>query len=138
MLEVAGTTAAVIIANPNGITCNGCGIINASRIDLIAGAIQSDGSFDNLNTINITGSGLNAPESEVNLVADSYTISAPIQAETKLRILSGNGNYNPDGLAITSNTSGSNTYAVDISFGGNLQAESIDVVVTSSGFKNLQ
>ena len=135
MLEVAGTTAAVIIANPNGITCNGCGIINASRIDLIAGAIQSDGSFDNLNTINITGSGLNAPESEVNLVADSYTISAPIQAETKLRILSGNGNYNPDGFAITSNTSGSNTYAVDISFGGNLQAESIDVVVTSSGFK---
>ena len=62
-------------------------------------------------------------------------ISAPIQAETKLRILSGNGNYNPDDFTITSNTSGSNTYAVDISFGGNLQAASIDVMVTNSGFR---
>ena len=49
MLEMVGTNAGVIIANPNGITCNGCGFINASRIDLIAGTRQSDGSFSELN-----------------------------------------------------------------------------------------
>ena len=30
-LEVVGAEAAVIIANPNGITCNGCSFINASK-----------------------------------------------------------------------------------------------------------
>ena len=30
-LEVAGRRAAVVIANPNGITCQGCGFINTSR-----------------------------------------------------------------------------------------------------------
>ena len=37
-LEVVGAEAVVIIANPNGITCNGCGFINASRVDLVTGS----------------------------------------------------------------------------------------------------
>ena len=36
-LEVAGSKAQVIIANPYGITCNGCGFINTSRLSLITG-----------------------------------------------------------------------------------------------------
>ena len=108
---MVGTNAGVIIANPNGITCNGCGFINASRIDLIAGTRQSDGSFSELNaTINVTGTGLNASESELNLVSKLHTIEAPIQAGTNLRILSG------DKL---------NDYGA-----------SIDVIVTKSGFRN--
>ena len=35
--EISGPSAALIIANPNGITCSGCGFINASRVDLITG-----------------------------------------------------------------------------------------------------
>ncbi len=30
-VEVAGSSAQVVIANPAGVTCNGCGFINASR-----------------------------------------------------------------------------------------------------------
>jgi filamentous hemagglutinin len=30
-LEVVGNKAGVIIANPQGISCNGCGFINTSR-----------------------------------------------------------------------------------------------------------
>ena len=35
--EVAGARAEVVIANPNGISCNGCGFINASRGVLTTG-----------------------------------------------------------------------------------------------------
>ena len=36
-IEVFGTEAGIIIANPNGITCSGCGFINADRVDLVTG-----------------------------------------------------------------------------------------------------
>jgi filamentous hemagglutinin len=36
-IEVAGRAADVIIANPNGITCNGCGFINTPRATLTSG-----------------------------------------------------------------------------------------------------
>ncbi|QHM74256.1 Toxin CdiA [Mixta theicola] len=36
-LEVAGNKAHVIVANPNGITCHGCGFINTSRNTLTTG-----------------------------------------------------------------------------------------------------
>ena len=36
-IEVFGTEAGLIIANPNGITCAGCGFINTDRVDLVTG-----------------------------------------------------------------------------------------------------
>ncbi|MDQ5880400.1 MAG: filamentous hemagglutinin, partial [Pseudomonadota bacterium] len=36
-VEVAGSAAQVVIANPAGVTCNGCGFINASRATLTTG-----------------------------------------------------------------------------------------------------
>ncbi|WP_421710318.1 hemagglutinin repeat-containing protein [Algihabitans sp.] len=35
--EVAGVTADVVVANPNGVTCAGCGFINTSRVTLSTG-----------------------------------------------------------------------------------------------------
>ena len=37
LMEVFGDKANVIIANPNGITCNGCGFINTQRATLTTG-----------------------------------------------------------------------------------------------------
>ncbi|WP_036307982.1 hemagglutinin repeat-containing protein [Methylophilus sp. 5] len=37
-IEVAGSRAQVIVANPSGISCNGCGFINAWRATLTTGA----------------------------------------------------------------------------------------------------
>ena len=103
MLEVVGTNAAVIIANPNGISCNGCGFINVNRIDLIAGTRQSDGSFSMFDsTIDITGGGLDASESELNLVSRFHQIDASIDAGINLRILSGDDSYNYDNFTLTS------------------------------------
>ncbi|ARJ42473.1 hypothetical protein B1H58_10850 [Pantoea alhagi] len=42
-LEVAGNKAHVIVANPNGITCNGCEFINTSRSTLTTGKPVFDG-----------------------------------------------------------------------------------------------
>ncbi|MFT7722259.1 MAG: hemagglutinin repeat-containing protein [Roseateles sp.] len=36
-IEVYGQPADVVVANPNGITCNGCGFINTSRASLVSG-----------------------------------------------------------------------------------------------------
>jgi filamentous hemagglutinin family protein len=41
-VEIAGTRAEIIIANPNGITCAGCGFINTSKMSLIAGQSEFD------------------------------------------------------------------------------------------------
>ncbi|SNY06329.1 filamentous hemagglutinin family N-terminal domain-containing protein, partial [Pseudomonas sp. LAMO17WK12:I6] len=42
--EVAGQSARVIVANPYGITCNGCGFINAPRVTLTTGKPVLDGA----------------------------------------------------------------------------------------------
>ena len=41
-LEVAGQKAALFIANPNGITCDGCGFINSPAITLTTGKPSFD------------------------------------------------------------------------------------------------
>jgi filamentous hemagglutinin len=41
--EVAGQSARVIVANPYGITCNGCGFINTPRVTLTTGKPVLDG-----------------------------------------------------------------------------------------------
>lgn len=45
-MEVAGGKAQVIVANPAGIVCNGCGTINAGRMTLTTGKphMNPDGS----------------------------------------------------------------------------------------------
>jgi len=47
-IEVAGQRAQVVIANPSGISCNGCGFINANRATLTTGQAQ-------INNGNLTG-----------------------------------------------------------------------------------
>ena len=43
-LEIAGSKAELVIANPAGITCNGCGFIHASRAHLITGTPDFQGA----------------------------------------------------------------------------------------------
>ena len=38
---VGGSGVGVIIANPNGITCAGCGFINASQVSLVTGTVDN-------------------------------------------------------------------------------------------------
>ena len=56
--EVAGARAEVIIANPNGITCNGCGFINTSRGVLTTGTPVFGGS-GSLDFFRVSGGEIN-------------------------------------------------------------------------------
>ena len=152
MLEVVGTNAAVIIANPNGISCNGCGFINVNRIDLIAGTRQSDGSFSMFDsTIDITGGGLDASESELNLVSRFHQIDASIDAGINLRILSGDDSYNYNNFTLTSIPTidiwigrgydprtgeriDVTNFAIEVSSDASLQADSIEIIGTAIDF----
>ena len=63
-LEVVGAEAVVIIANPNGISCNACSFINASRVDLVTGSSYNFNAdrFNSIANSNIAiiDNGLNA------------------------------------------------------------------------------
>ncbi|MCZ7019029.1 filamentous hemagglutinin N-terminal domain-containing protein, partial [Salmonella enterica] len=68
-VEVAGQRAQVVIANPAGITCDGCGFINANRATLSTGQVQlENGSISgytvNGGTLNIQGKGLDSRDAD--------------------------------------------------------------------------
>ena len=83
-LEVFGDEAAVIIANPNGISCNACSFINASRVDLVTGNYNSDtDSFNNIanGNIAIIENGLDASSVGIlNIHAGGFTNTGGLQA----------------------------------------------------------
>ncbi|MEL4170530.1 filamentous hemagglutinin N-terminal domain-containing protein, partial [Pseudomonas sp. ZS001] len=63
--EVAGKSAHVIVANPYGITCNGCGFINTPRATLTTGKpVVENGQLSRYQvdqgSVAIEGAGLNA------------------------------------------------------------------------------
>ena len=72
-LEVAGQRANVIVANPNGITCDGCGFFNVNRATLTTGRPQV-GPTDSITfdvgaggaSIKINGKGLNSADRYVD------------------------------------------------------------------------
>ena len=102
-LEVVGAEAAVIIANPNGIDCNACSFINASRVDLVTGSsynFNAD-SFDSIaNTnITITDNGLDAADVGIlNIRAGSFTNTGVLQANDLNLNVNGNFDYTQRGI----------------------------------------
>jgi filamentous hemagglutinin len=53
MLEVAGDRASLILANPGGITCNGCGFVNVRGVNLVGGKAIFDS--ENLSRRQVSG-----------------------------------------------------------------------------------
>lgn len=81
-MEIAGKSAELVIANQNGITCNGCGFINTTRSTLTTGLPTFDGSggltgFDvSIGDVDISGLGLNASNvDEVDILARSVSLN---------------------------------------------------------------
>ena len=75
----------MIIANPNGISCNGCSFINASRVDLVTGSDynRTNDNFDNIANTNITiiENGLDASSVGIlNIRAGSFTNTGVLNA----------------------------------------------------------
>ena len=84
-IEVFGTEAGLIIANPNGITCAGCGFINTDRVDLVTGTYNTTtGTYsisDNDFTVN-NGGLLANTVGVLNIQTNNFTSQGDISVDT--------------------------------------------------------
>ncbi|EEF79224.1 two-partner secretion domain-containing protein [Methylophaga thiooxydans] len=139
--EVVGRQADVIVANPYGITCNGCGFINTDRVTLTTGQPNINGSGQlsgftvNQGDILFDGSGLDATaQSYFNIVSRSATINAQINAKD-LSITSGANewDYASGSASSIDAVEVAPSYAVDSTALGGMYANRIHIKATDAG-----
>lgn len=136
MMEVAGNAAHVIIANPNGITTQGGGFINASKATLTTGTPNLKNGALNGYTVNggtITVGGLEG-SSPTEILARSVKVIGDIKTD-EISVVAGNNVINMDGNVIAqANASGKATsYGVDVSQLGGMYANKISLISTENG-----
>ncbi|MFI8384436.1 DUF637 domain-containing protein [Pseudomonas sp. NPDC079086] len=139
--EVAGKSAAVIVANPHGISCDGCGFINTPRVTLSTGKpIIEGGRLDRFDVeggqINIEGAGLNARNvSQFDLITRSAQINAELYA-SQLNVITGRNEVDAATLnakAKADDGSDKPLLAIDSSALGGMYAGAIRLVGTEAG-----
>jgi len=143
--EVLGGKADVIVANPYGISCDGCGFINTDRVTLTTGVsdIGIDGSLSgfsvNRGDISIEGAGANASSQQIfDLLARSVNISANINVSDagELGITTGSNEWDYATRNVTGNSAGEGdvpSYALDSSALGGMYAGRIRLIATEAG-----
>jgi len=140
-LEVHGQRADVIVANPNGITCNGCGFINTPRATLTTGIpeIDSSGRLTGFKVENgdVTFGTLGANFSNVDIVdvlSRKIFINGRIDAKT-LRLIAGHNRvkYNDVENPTSLSTSTSNEIVIDSSLLGGMYVERLSIVANNKG-----
>jgi len=139
--EVAGKAAHVVVANPHGITCDGCGFINTPRVTLSTGTpIIENGQLERFDVngghIGIEGQGLNASNvDQFDLITRSAKINAELHAN-KLNIITGRNLVDAATLAATAKApdgSDKPLLAIDSSALGGMYAGAIRLVGTEAG-----
>ncbi|MGJ8670905.1 MAG: filamentous hemagglutinin N-terminal domain-containing protein, partial [Oceanococcus sp.] len=134
--EVGGTSADVVVANPFGITCNGCGFLNTSHVTLSTGVPQINGASLQFGIsggdIRVVGEGLDATRQNVlDLVARSVVLAGQINAQ-ELNIAAGSGNWNRDNNSFEGGANNSGL-AFDSTALGGMYANQITIRVTDQG-----
>ncbi|SDT11387.1 filamentous hemagglutinin family N-terminal domain-containing protein [Pseudomonas asplenii] len=139
--EVAGQSAHVIVANPYGISCNGCGFINTPRVTLSTGkAVIENGRVDHFQVdggfIDIDGAGFKAGTVEqFDLITRSARINAEIYAK-KLNVITGRNDVKADDLTAVARADDGSVapeLAIDSSALGGMYAGAIRLVGTEKG-----
>ncbi len=139
--EVAGQSAHVIVANPHGITCNGCGFINTPRATLTTGKPMMDGErlrgYDvDGGEIAIEGAGLNASNlDQFELITRSAKLNADLYAR-QLTVVAGRNQVDAETLAASAKAddgSAKPQLAIDSSALGGMYAGAIRLVGTEQG-----
>jgi filamentous hemagglutinin len=139
--EIAGSRAELVIANPNGITCAGCGFINASRGVLttgtpVFGPLGTLDAFDvRRGTVAFEGAGLNARNvDQVDVLARAIAVNAEIWANA-LNVVAGTNRVDYASLAATRITGegAAPAYALDVAAIGGMYAARIRLVGTEAG-----
>ncbi|MGD9655222.1 MAG: filamentous hemagglutinin N-terminal domain-containing protein, partial [Sulfuricurvum sp.] len=136
--EVAGHSADVIVANPNGITVNGGGFINTSRATLTTGtAVLNGETLEGFHVqrgdILIDGEGMNVDNIDrVELYTKALMLNAALYAK-KLDVVTGENTITRDGTVTSDNITGSEEFSIDSSLLGGIYGSTIRLIATDKG-----
>ncbi|MCK3846210.1 hemagglutinin repeat-containing protein [Pseudomonas sp. W15Feb34] len=139
--EVAGQSAKVIVANPYGISCNGCGFINTPNVTLTTGKpILDNGRLDRYQVdggaVTVDGKGLDAGNVDhFEIITRSAKINAQINAR-KLSVVAGRNDVNAQTLSATARANDGSAkpeLAIDSTALGGMYAGAIKLVGTEAG-----
>ena len=150
MLEIAGTKADLVIANPNGIVGKGFGFINVGRATLTTG-VPDWGADSKLNgfsvakgTIDIQNAGLTEDQrtdyrpDKLDIMARAIKINDELWANEAINVVAGSNEvkYNTDGsleVQKTTATAEKPQVALDVAALGGMYAGRIMLVGTEKG-----
>ncbi|MCC7543966.1 MAG: hemagglutinin repeat-containing protein [Aquabacterium sp.] len=151
--EVAGNQAAVVVANPNGITCSGCGFINTNYATLTTGVPTVSGGMltgltvtrgdiaivgAGINTQGVAGQSGNDAVPLLNLFSRTLTVDGPINAK-QLEVRAGaqaytlDGSFNVTGSSAVTGEGAVPTWTIDAGALGGMYADSIRLVSSEVG-----
>ncbi|MGE8496571.1 MAG: hemagglutinin repeat-containing protein [Pseudomonas sp.] len=139
--EVVGGRADVIVANPYGITCSGCGFINTDRATLTTGTpvFGSNGSVAGFQVrqgdVLVEGNGIDGRNQRVlDLVARQVKIDGQINAQDLL-VASGSNDYDYTDRTAQAVAPSADTplYGIDSTALGGMYANRIQLLATENG-----
>lgn len=142
-LEVAGQRASVVVANPNGITVNGGGFLNADHAVLTTGRAELNGAGNLQNyrveqgKVAIEGKGLDGKGADsVSILARTINVNAGVWAN-KLNTRTGQNHINANNLKATALESSTvetkPMIGLDVAAVGGMYANHITMVGTEAG-----
>ena len=152
-VEVAGKKADVVIANPSGIQCDGCGVINAGRTTLTTGKAEvENGGLKGYRVkggkVTVGQKGMDNSQSDyTDIIAEKAEIKGGVWSKKGIKVTTGKNNVdrtndsvvyvgdkNTDNTDRTSDTQSENqSYSVDVSQLGGMYAEKIHLVDNGQG-----
>ena len=152
-VEVAGKKADVVIANPSGIQCDGCGVINAGRTTLTTGKAEvENGELKGYRVkggkVTVGQKGMDNSQSDyTDIIAEKAEIKGGVWSKKGIKVTTGKNNIdrtndsvvyvgdkNTDNTDRTSDTQSENqSYSVDVSQLGGMYAEKIHLVDNGQG-----
>jgi len=144
-VEVAGRKAQVVIANPAGISCDGCGFINANRATLTTGTPQmTNGELRGYRVGNgeivVEGAGMDSSRQDyTDLIARTVKVNAGIWAKD-VTVTTGKNDVAADNRTATASSTADSdssdvkpTLAIDVAQLGGMYAGKIRLVATEQG-----
>ncbi len=141
-LEIAGQRAELVVANPNGLHCDGCGFLNASRVTLATGTPQMNGgNLDRLTpgqgALSVGQKGLDARTVEqLDLLSREIVVEGDVLAQD-LAVIASSNQVLYGTLRILEGTGKSGEsekkFALDVKALGGMYANQIQMVATDKG-----
>ncbi len=142
VIEVAGQAADVIVANPNGISCNGCGFIRTPRVllttgtpDVAGGALQGFTVNGGDILIGTNGADLSGV-SLFDIISRQVTFEGAVAGADEVRVTAGRNSFAYDSGAVTAladDGSTSPAFGIDSTAVGGLYAGRITLLSTEAG-----